>query len=102
MATPADVRKIALALENVAERPSYGTPAFFVRRKLFARLLEDGDSVVVKIDFDDRQRRVQANPRAFFVTDHYQKYPMMVVRLSEVDKQELRELLAAAHQFAGG
>lgn len=98
MATPDDVRKLALAMEHTEERPSYGTPAFFVRRKLFARLLEDGASVVVKIEFSERDRRVKANPRAFCVTDHYLKYPMMVVRLAEVDIDELGELLEAARQ----
>ena len=100
MATAENVRELALAMEEVEERPSYGTPAFYVRSKLLARLLEDGESVVVKIDFDDRDRRVKANPQAFLVTDHYQKYPMMVVRLSEVDAEDLRELLEAARQHA--
>ena len=102
MASPDDVRQIALAMESVEERSSYGTPAFFVRRTLFARVLDDGESVVVKIDFEERARRVKANPHAFLITDHYQKYPMMVVRLSNVDTEELSELLEAAWQHAGG
>ena len=90
------VRQIALSMPNVNERPSYGTPAFFVKRKLFARLLEDGDSVVVKIDYCDRERRMNADPKTFYVTDHYQNYPMMIVRLSGVDDADLRDLLADA------
>ena len=39
MANCETVRQIALSMPNVNERPSYGTPAFFVKRKLFARLL---------------------------------------------------------------
>ena len=45
MATPENVRQLALAMADVEEQSSYGMPAFYVRRKLFARLLEDGDSV---------------------------------------------------------
>ena len=90
------VRQLALALPNVQERTSYGTPAFYVKRKLFARLLEDGDSVVVKIDPRDRERRMQADPQTFFITPHYLNYPMMIVRLSRVDIADLRELLADA------
>ncbi len=41
MATPEDVRQLALAMAHVEERSSYGTPAFYMRRTLFARLLED-------------------------------------------------------------
>ena len=101
MATPNDVRQIALAMAGVEERPSYGAPAFFTRRKLFARLLDDGDSVVVKIDYKDRDQRMKAAPDTFFITEHYRNYPMMIVRLSEIDVKELREILEAARQHAG-
>ncbi|MDA1230276.1 MAG: MmcQ/YjbR family DNA-binding protein [Planctomycetota bacterium] len=96
------VRKFALSMPDVQERPSYGTPAFFVRRKLFARLLEDNDSVVVKIDERDRDRRMAADPAAYFITDHYLKYPMMIIRLSAVDDEDLEDLLNDAWKHAGG
>ena len=102
MATPEDVRQIALMMADVAERSSYGTPAFYLRRKLFARLLEDGDSVVVKIDYHDRERRMEADPNTFIITDHYRNYPMVIVRLSAIDTIDLRELLDAARQYVGG
>ena len=41
MATVDDVRRIALALPATAEKPSYGTPGFRVRDKLFARVHDD-------------------------------------------------------------
>ena len=102
MATCDDVRQLALAMADVEERSSYGTPAYFVRRKLLARLLGDGDSVVVKIDSRDRQRRIDADPNTFFITEHYRNYPMMIVRLFAISTQDLRELLDAAWQEAGG
>ena len=102
MANSELVRQLALAMPNVQERPSYGTPAFFVRRKLFARLLEDNDSVVVKIDERDRTRRMAADPNAYFITDHYLKYPLMIIRLSAVDDDDLGDLLNDAWKHAGG
>ena len=96
------VRQLALALPNVQERSSYGTLAFYVKRKLFARLLEDGDSVVVKIDPRDRELRMKADPDTFFITPHYLNYPMMIVRLSTVDINDLRDLLADAWKHAAG
>ena len=39
-----DVRKISLAWPEVEDGTSYGTPALKVRKKLLARLKEDGDS----------------------------------------------------------
>ena len=100
MPTPKTVRRIALALPNAEERPCYGTPGFYVNKKIFARLLEDEDSVVLKIDDDRREVLMKADPQTYFITDHYRNYPMMIVRLSKVDTADLRELLAGACQIA--
>ena len=45
---------------------------------------------------------MRADPNAFFITDYYRNYPMMIVRLSEIDTEDLRELLGAAWQHARG
>ncbi len=57
MITLAKVRKITARLPGTEEGPCYGTPGFRVKRKLFARMLEDGKSLVLKIDFDSRMKR---------------------------------------------
>ena len=49
------VRKLALALPEVEEGISYGTAAFRFRGKLFARLHQSGDSIVVRIDRDEKR-----------------------------------------------
>ncbi|MCY1077123.1 MmcQ/YjbR family DNA-binding protein [Archangium lansingense] len=90
------VRQLALELPGIEEGTSYGTPAFKVRGKLVARLREDGETLVVKIDFSDRDLLMQADPDTFFVTDHYVGYPMMLVRLSSVRREQLRILLEDA------
>ena len=87
------MRRLALALPGAEEGSSYGTPAFRVRKKLFARLREDGDSVVVKVDFAERELLMEADPESFYITDHYRDYPMRLVRLSSVAPDDLRELL---------
>lgn len=100
MPTPNTVRRIALALPKTEERTCYGTPGFYVRKKIFARLLEDGDSVVVKIDYERRDVLMKVDPKAYFITDHYRNYPMMIVRLSKVDQADLQELIEGAWQIA--
>ena len=91
--TFAVARRLALALPGVVEGTSYRTPAFRVAGTFFFRLRDDGASLAVRIDFDTREALLQANPRAFFITDHYRGYPAICVRLSTVRRQELKELL---------
>jgi hypothetical protein len=90
---------MALALPEVEEGRSYGTPAFRVRKKLFARLHQDGESLVIRIDFDDRRLRMQTDPHTFFITDHYLPYPWMLVRLATVYDDDLEQLLKEAWQL---
>ncbi len=88
------VRRAARDLADVEEGSSYGTPALRVRGRLFARLREDGDSLVLRVDFDSRDAMLQSQPRIFYITDHYRDYPAVLVRLSAVRILQLRELLA--------
>ena len=88
------VRKAAAGLPDVEEGTSYGTPAFRVRGRFFARLREDGESLVLRTDFDSRDAMLRAQPRIFYITDHYRDYPSVLVRLSVVRPAQLRELLA--------
>jgi len=87
------VRELAGALPDAEESTSYGTPAFKVRGRLFARLHQSGESVVVRIDKDERTTRMRADPDAFHITDHYTAYPWMLVRFSAVRRDDLAELL---------
>ena len=98
-ATFETVRKIALALDNVEEGTSYGTPAFKVRGAPFARLKEDRDSLVVHADFDQRAEMMATDPETYYITDHYLNYEWVLVRLSRVDPDTLRDLLRASWRF---
>jgi hypothetical protein len=90
------VRKLARTLPGALESTSYGTPAFKVGKCLFVRQHQDGESLVVKIDPAHRAMRMKADPETFYITDHYLNYPYMLVRLSKVAKEDLRELLEDA------
>ena len=90
------VREIAQALPGVEEGTSYGTPAFRVRGKFLARLREDGETLVVKCDYPERDFRMEIDPDAFFISDHYRGYPMLLVRLAAVEEDDLRDVLEMA------
>ena len=87
------VRQIALSLPGAEEGTSYGTPACKVNGKLFARLHQDGESLVVGVDFEEREILMSAAPEKFYITDHYLKYTWMLVRLSAVRPDEIRDLV---------
>ncbi len=94
------VRKIALAIPTVEESTSYGTAAFKTNGKLLARLKEDGDSLVVATTFEEREEMMEADPETYYITDHYLKYPWILVRLSRISPDALRDLLTRALRLA--
>jgi len=82
-----DVRKIALAWPEVEDGASYGTPALKVRKKMLVRLKEDGDSLVMPgVPQDEREMLVESQPKAFYFTDHYRDYPIVLIRLSKTKR----------------
>jgi len=80
----------------VSKGPSYGTPGFRVRKRFLARLWEDGETLVVKCGDEERDFRMQADPNTFFITDHYRGYPTVLIRMTKVRPDDLREVLEEA------
>ncbi|HEY7593231.1 MAG TPA: MmcQ/YjbR family DNA-binding protein [Actinophytocola sp.] len=97
MVTDDDVRRVALSLPHTTEKPSYGTPGFRVKDKLFARIREEGDVLVVWVAGEvEKQELIAAEPAKFFTIPHYDGHPTVLVRLAAVDVDELTELLTDA------
>ena len=90
------VRRLALAFPGVDEGTCYGTAAFRVRGRFLARLKEDGETLVVKCGFEERDFRMLADPATFFTTDHYRGYPTVLIRLPSVKPADLEEVLEEA------
>ena len=94
------VRKIALSLDGVEEGTSYGTAAFKVRGALFIRLREDNDILVLRTTFEQRDELISADPEQYFITDHYLNYEWVLVRMSRIHVDALRDLMRMAHRLA--
>ena len=97
------VRKIGIALPGVEESTAFGSPALKVHGKLLAcvpshRSAEPG-SLVIRVDFDDRAELLAADPDVYYVTHHYVDYSAVLVRLSRVNRDVLRDLLGMAYKF---
>ena len=90
------VREMALSFPGVVESISYRTRAYKVNGKLIARHHQDGESLAIKVQYATREVFIGANPKAFYITDHYSCWPWMLVRIANVDPEELRGLLEDA------
>jgi hypothetical protein len=64
-----------------------------VKKKFFMRLKEDGETVVLKTDFYEREHLLGSDSDAFYITDHYRDYPAVLVRLATVRPDQLRSLV---------
>jgi hypothetical protein len=97
------VRRMALSMPGVEEGTTYGAPAFFVGARMFAcrpshRSAEPG-SFVVRVAFDQRDERLSAEPGTYYVTDHYVGYAAVLVRLSRIHPDAMRDLLRTSYHF---
>lgn len=96
-----DVREIALSMPDVEETTAYGMPAFKAGKTRFAgRPVERADvepnSLGLHLSFEERDRRIASQPRVYYLTEHYANYPAVLVRLANVQRGELREVLGVA------
>ena len=94
--TFAEVVACALVLPMVEESTSYGTPALKVRGKLMVRLWEDETTIVVKTDWDERERLLATYPDVCFLTDHYRNYPYVLVRLPLISARLMKSIVTAS------
>jgi hypothetical protein len=101
------VREIARGLPDVEESTGRGGAfSLKVRGKLLAcpaiHKSAEKHSLVVKIGIDQRAQLIAADPDVYYATDHYVKYPSVLVRMSRIHPDALRGLLRMASQFVSG
>jgi hypothetical protein len=97
------VSKMALVLSGVEEGTTHGTPALKVRGQLLTcmaihKSAEPG-SLAVHVGFEDRAALISTDPEVYYLTNHYVEYPVVLVRLSRIHADALRDLLGMAWRF---
>ena len=98
------VRRIGVLLPGVESVTRYdGAPVLKACGCFMAGLAThpsaEPGSLVVRIDTDERQWLLEDAPETYYVTDYYEKYPLVLVRTSRVDENALRDLLAVSHRL---
>ena len=89
------LRAAAVGLPETTEDSWYGTPSLKVRGKGFCRV-KDADTVVVMCEMDEKEMLMAAAPGIYFETPHYFGWPAVLVRIHEIDADELRSRLDRA------
>ena len=97
MATAAEVRKSALALEGVSEIDHWGRPAFRTKRRIFAVMRPDG--LYLHLPEERKQFLFEAAPE-MFVKFMWGKTANVIVQIAEVSSAELKALIREAWQHA--
>ena len=54
------------------------------------------DTLVVRVAFEDREWLIEDAPESYYLTDYYRSYPLVLVRLSRVDRDALSDLLSVS------
>ena len=97
------VRELGRALPDVEEGTAYGSPALKVRGRMFACVpthrSAEPDSLVVCIDFAQRDELIADEPATYYLTPHYVNYAVVLVRLDRIHRDALRDLLQSAWRF---
>jgi hypothetical protein len=98
VATVDDVRRIALSLPEVIEKPWFGTPGFRVKDKGFLRVRDEaeGGLVVWVADLEEKEALLASDPAKFFTTPHYDGHATVLVHLEAIEEDELTELIVDA------
>jgi hypothetical protein len=93
------VRTLGLALPGVEEVAKYdGSPVLKREGSFMAGLAlhpsAEPGTLVVRVDLEQREGLLEDAPETYYLTDHYRRHPVVLVRLSAIDRDALRDVLS--------
>ena len=98
-----NVEAIGRTLPDVEVTTSWGQPTLKVRGRMFACIAAnksaEPNTLVVMMDFADRDALIEDDPATYYLKDHYLNYPCVLVRLSRIHPDALRDLVTGAHRY---
>jgi hypothetical protein len=97
------VEAIGRTLPDVEVTTTWGKPALKVRGRMFVCIAShksaEPDTLAVRMDFADRDALLEDDPETYYLKEHYVDYPCVLVRLSRIPGDALRDLVTGAHRF---
>jgi hypothetical protein len=98
------VRRIGLTLPGVEAATRYdGSPVLKLAGVFMAGLAThrsaESNTLVVRADVEERASFIEDAPDTYYLTEYYDRYPLILVRLDRVTRSALRELLSSSHRL---
>ena len=98
------VRTIGLTLPDVEATTRYnGSPVLKVGGAFMAGLAShpsaEPGTLVVRAGFEEREWLIEDAGETYYVTDYYRGYPVVLVRLSRIDRDALYDLLSMSRRL---
>ena len=95
------VTSLGLALPDVERATKYdGSPVLRVGGAFMAGVAThpsaERDTLVVRYAVDERACLLAEAPGIYYLTDYYQKHPVVLVRLRRIDDEALRDVLTVS------
>jgi hypothetical protein len=97
------VEAIGRSLPDVEVTTAWGQPALKTHGKMFVCIAShksaEPNSLVVMMDFAERDALIEDDPARYYLKEHYVNYPCVLVRLARIRVDALRDLVVSAHRF---
>ena len=101
------VRTMGLALPDVEATTKYdGSPVLKRGGCFMAGLAShpsaEPNTLVVRAGYEEREWLIEDAPETYYLTDYYRRYPLVLVRLSRIERDALRDLLSVSWRLTAG
>ena len=94
--TKAQARKTMLSVKGTSEGPYFGRPSVFYGEAFVGRVHDKEEAVALRVgSIEMRDVMLEAEPKLFYITDHYRPWPMLLARLAALDTKTLKSLVTA-------
>jgi hypothetical protein len=97
------VESIGRTLPDVKVTTTWGQPTLKARGKMFVCIAShksaEPNTLVVMMDFADRDALIADDPATYYLKEHYVNYPCVLARLSQIRPDALRDLVVGAHRY---
>jgi hypothetical protein len=95
------VKAVGLTLPDVEATTKYdGSPVLKLNGCFMAGVAThpsaEPDTLVVRVGCEESEWLIADAPETYYLTDYYRSYPLLLVRLSRLDREALHDLLSVS------